>query len=291
MQTAVGALADGAREAGVAVAAALDGIERPHRALILLSEGLAGQRSEVVRGAYSVAGAAVQLVGGCAGDDLVMEQTFQFQGDRVLSGAVVAVGIGSDAPIAIGIGHGWKRIGEPMSVTASDGSLVLSLDGEPALDAYQRRLGAPPELFTDPMAWQPFAVLHPLGLARPGGEEIRAVLGIDLEARALVCADVPEGTLLWMMAGDAGSVMSGTETACEQVLDAVDGQQPRGVVAFDCVARKVVLGEEGIQDEVATIARLIPDVPVGGFYTYGEIARTQGSRGVHNATLVLLALA
>ena len=291
VETTVSTLADGTREAGVAAAAALEGIEAPHRALILLSEGLAGERSELVRGAYSVAGAAVQLVGGCAGDDLAMQCTYQFHDDRVLSGAVVAAAIGSDAPIAIGVGHGWRRVGEPMSVTESDGNLVRRLDDEPALDAYLRRLDAPPEAYTDPDAWQQFSVLHPLGLARPGGEEIRAVLGADYESRSLVCGDVPQGTLLWMMDGDASSMMSGTETACEQVLGALDGRAPRGLVAFDCVARKVVLGDAGIQGEAAMIARLIPDVPVGGFYTYGEIARTQGSRGVHNATLVLLALA
>ncbi len=32
-------------------------------------------------------------------------------------------------------------------------------------------------------------------------------------------------------------------------------------------------------------------VPFGGFYTYGEIARTQGSRGMHHLTVVTLALA
>jgi hypothetical protein len=32
------------------------------------------------------------------------------------------------------------------------------------------------------------------------------------------------------------------------------------------------------------------DVPAAGFYTYGEIARAHGIRGIHNQTLVVLAL-
>ena len=39
---------------------------------------------------YGVAGAAVPLVGGCAGDDLAMQRTEQLHGDRVLHNAVVA---------------------------------------------------------------------------------------------------------------------------------------------------------------------------------------------------------
>jgi hypothetical protein len=45
------------------VASALAEIGHPHRALLMLTEGLAGERAEIVRGAYSVAGAGVRLVG------------------------------------------------------------------------------------------------------------------------------------------------------------------------------------------------------------------------------------
>ena len=65
------------REAGAEVARCLDTLEpRPHRTLLLLSDGLSGNQQEIVRGAYDVAGAAVPLVGGCAGDDLAMRETF-----------------------------------------------------------------------------------------------------------------------------------------------------------------------------------------------------------------------
>ena len=63
-----------------------------------------------------------------------------------------------------------------------------------------------------------------------------------------------------------------------------------GIIAFDCAARRAILGDAGIRAEMQTIAEYAPGVPVGGFYTYGEIARSSGSRGVHNATLALLAL-
>ena len=64
------------RAAGAEAAASLHEIDpREHRVLMLLSDGLSGNQQEVVRGAYSVAGASVPLVGGCAGDDLKMRTT------------------------------------------------------------------------------------------------------------------------------------------------------------------------------------------------------------------------
>jgi hypothetical protein len=43
-------------------------------------------------------------------------------------------------------------------------------------------------------------------------------------------------------------------------------------------------------DEVARVASHAGGAPVAGFYTYGEIARTQGVSGFHNQTLVVLAV-
>ena len=43
-----------------------------------------------------------------------MTRTFQLYGDRVLTDSVVAAGIASDAPLGIGVRHGWHRVGDPM---------------------------------------------------------------------------------------------------------------------------------------------------------------------------------
>jgi hypothetical protein len=62
------------------------------------------------------------------------------------------------------------------------------------------------------------------------------------------------------------------------------------MVAFDCIARRAVLGERGIQSEISRLAAMASGAPVAGFYTYGEIARVRGVRGFHNQTLVVLAI-
>ena len=60
--------------------------------------------------------------------------------------------------------------------------------------------------------------------------------------------------------------------------------------AFDCIGRRGVLGDEGIQAEVERLAANASGAPVAGFYTYGEIARTRGMRGFHNQALVVLSI-
>ena len=281
------------REAGAEVAGCIDRIaDKAHRVLLLLTDGLAGDQAEIVRGAYRVVGAEVPLVGGCAGDDLRMAGTAQLYDGKVLRHAVVAAAIASDAPLGIGVRHGWRRVGSPMLVTRSEGNRVHLLDDAPALDVYLQRLGAPAAAWEDPQAFTLFAMTHPLGLSRRSGEEVRFVAGADFADRSIQCiAQVPQGGLTWFMEGDDASVLEATDAACHDALAALDGQAPLGFVAFDCIARRGVLGEGGIRSEVDRIAEFAGGAPVAGFYTYGEIARTHGISGFHNQTLVVLAVA
>ena len=281
------------RDAGATAAGCLEDLEeREYRALLLLTDGLAGDQQEIVRGAYSVAGAGVPLVGGCAGDDLKMQGTAQFYGDEVLQNAVVGAAVASSGPLGIGCRHGWRRVGDPMLVTASSENRVFKLDGKPALDVYLERLDAPPDTHADPAAFTAFALTHPLGLNRRSGEEqVRLVGEADFRDRSLgSIAEVPQGALAWFMEGDKESVLAATDAACDDALEALEGRPPLGLLAFDCIARRGVLGDEGIAQEVRRVAEHADGAPVAGFYTYGEIARTHGVSGFHNQTLVVLAL-
>jgi hypothetical protein len=204
---------------------------------------------------------------------------------------VVGAAIGSDAPLGIGVRHGWRRVGEPMVVTRSADHRVFLLDDQPALDVYLDRLDAPAEARTDAAAFTRFALTHPLGLARRRGEEhVRLVGDADFDDRSLGCiAQVPQGGLAWFMEGDDASVLAATDGACADALESLGGREPLGMIAFDCIARRGVLGD-GIAAEVARVAANAPGAPVAGFYSYGEIARTHGVAGFHNQTLVVLAL-
>ncbi len=259
--------------------------------LLMFSDGMVRRQEEVVRGAYGVLGAGVPLVGGCAGDDLRMARTWVLHDGQVYSDAVVGAALRSDAPMGIGVHHGWRKVGEPVIVSVSTDSHVYELGEEPALDVYLRRLDAPAAAYEDPAVFTRFAMTHPLALSRRGGEEMRFIAGADFASRALVCvADVPQGALAWFTTGDRDTVLDVADSACASAVDALAGASPRGLFTFDCIARRGVLGDDGIQQEVQRINKHAGGRPVAGFYTYGEIARVRGINGFHNQTLVVLAV-
>lgn len=287
--------ADRLRKAGAAAAAAVAELEegRPNRALLLLSDGVAGNQQEMIRGVHEIVGSTVPLVGGCAGDGMKMERTFQIHGDDVISGGVVSAAIASDGPLGIGWSHGWERTGEPMLVTNSRGNHVIEIDDQPALDEYLSRLGAPAEVGSDAQAFTRWARTHPLGLGRrPNGHEpVRCVSEADFDGRSIICtAEVPAGGLAWFMAGDGDSVLRSTASACEHAIAGLGGSDPLGLLAFDCIGRRGVLGDERIADEVERIAACVGPAPFAGLYTYGEIARVKGVNALHSQTFVALAI-
>ena len=290
VRTGVGHIGDaGAREAGAAAAAAMGGTAGAHSVLIMLGDGRVADPHEVVRGAYSVLGAAVPLVGGFAGDDQGQQQTYQFVDETIFEHAVIGVALASDAPIGIGVAHGWHRLDPPMIVTRSSGGRIYELDDEPALDVLLRRArldGAiSAELFHGTAA--PLAI----GLSRRSGEDMRVLNGGDDEDRSVWgTADVPQGALCWLMEADHDALIEGAVESCTEALEALGGKTPLGVMAFDCGARRTKLGAEGIEDEAQAIRTVLGSTPFAGFYSSAEIARVRGALGTHHLTLVTLAL-
>lgn len=275
------------RGAGVEAAAALGDVAHcPHRLLLLLSDGLAGDQLELVRGAYSIAGAGVPLVGACAGDSLRMQGSGQLHGGRALSGAVVAAALGSDAPFGVGVGHGWRVDGEPLHVTGAAGAEVLTLDGRPALDVYLERTGAPAPTHADADAFARFAHDHPLGLRRHAGEpHVRLVIGADFQRRSLrTVAEVPQGGLAWLMTCDPDTAGAAGFAAVAEAISALEGGRPLGLVAFGSAARPALAPDR------YPVAAHLPGIPLAGFYGYGEFARARGVTGFHNHALAVLAV-
>jgi hypothetical protein len=273
----------GARAAGAEAAKVMAEVDAPHTALLLLCDGTAIGPHEIVRGAYSVVGATVPLVGGLTADDR------QLFGDEVLANSVVGVAIGSDRPIGIGIAHGWRRTEPPLIITRSADGRVYEFDGEPALDVLKRRCGVSGtahDLFAGGIK------LRPLGLSRRSGEDIRSLHAGDDEERSVFgTAEIPQGALVWLMESERDELVAGAGVALDEAVSALGGAEPLGVLAFDCGGRKLYLGEDGLADEVAAMRAVLGDVPFAGFYTMGEIARVRGASGMHQLTLVALALA
>src|SRR4051794_32051070 len=281
LSVSTAAAAGALRDAGAEAAACLgDVADRPHQALLVFADATTGDPRDGGRGAYSVAGAGVPLVGGGA-LSLSRGEPLLLHGTDIHAGGVVAAAIGSDAPLGVGVRHGLRPGGDPLLVNRAEGCRVLELDGRPALDAYLERV---PPAADDVEAVLGVLRAHPLGVSRRAGEEqVRTAVEVDLDERSFtLLGEVPQGGLAWIMSADDASLDAAADAACSAALAPLGGAAPRGLLAFQSVLR------EGCCD--ATLERHAAGAPVATGWTTGQLARTRGLVGFHTQALAVLAL-
>jgi hypothetical protein len=269
------------------------GGEADHSALMILSDGLVGDQREVVRGAYAVTGASVPLVGGAAGNDQQIGYTVQSAGSKVMTNGLAAVWINSPTPLGVGVGHGWRPVGEPMIVTRADRNIVYELDGQPAVQAYLAQRTARP-LGTNlsgegEVSFSASTLDEPLGLANvSGGYDVRHILYRTKNDGLLLFGHVNEQSVVQAMVGHWSDLVDAAEGAAGDATAQRTGD-PHGALVFSCTGRIAPLGHH-VTREADAISAAIGATPMAGFFTYGEFARVTGSTGFHNATVVVLAL-
>ena len=268
---------------------------RPHEVLLLLTDGLAGDQQEIVRGAYSVVGAGVPLVGGCAGDDLKMDATFQLHGDQVLQRRrrrrrhrLRRAARDRRAPR---LAHGRRADARDRAApaTASSSSTTGPRSTSTSTASTRPRTRAPtrPRSRASPLT-------HPLGLEPPQRRGARALRRRGRLRRPLARLHRrgAAGRPGLVHGGRRRLGAGGDRRGLRRRARRARRPPPLGVLAFDCIARRGVLGDDGITHRGRRAsAEHAGGAPVAGFYTYGEIARTRGVSGFHNQTLVVLAVA
>jgi hypothetical protein len=264
------------------------GPRTPHATVLLFSDGLAVEQQELVVGIHKVTGAAVPVVGGAAGDDRRLMETFVLHNDSVLANAATAVWIGSDQPVPVAVGHGWHAIGLPMLVTKVDGQIVHEIAGRPARDVFEEYFRSGYVEAIDPIRHSGYYSTHAFGLIEPDGSQlIRSVfLGEDGLVRTLV--PLPDYSAIQIVECDEDSLLQTSELVAEQ---AINGRQ-RDIsllLVFSCVARLDVLGRRGAE-EARRLQAVAGAIPIFGIYTYGEFARTRSVAGYHNTTIAAIAL-
>jgi hypothetical protein len=276
-------VADESFTAGVKIAQMLN---KPDlRGILILSDGLNVNGSELVRGINSIVSSEVKVTGGLAGDGPNFQKTWVLRNGLPETNIVSAVGFyGENIVIGHGSRGGWDIFGPERKITSAKDNQLFELDGKPALELYKNYLG---ELATELPA---SALLFPLSLRTNLNEEkriVRTILSIDEETQSMTFAgDVPEGALVQLMRANLDRLIDGAEEAALMTQE----NNPKGTlsIAISCVGRRLILGERVEEELEATMDSLPPKTKQIGFYSYGEISPyATGHCDLHNQTMTL----
>ena len=257
------------------------------RGVIVLSDGLAVNGSELVRGLNSVLPPEVVITGGLAADGDRFGRTWVLGDAGPAGGIVRGVGLyGDDLRLGHGSMGGWDIFGPERTVTRSRSNVLYELDGRPALDLYKTYLG---ELSSGLPAT---GLLFPLALRSGAAGEpsvVRTILAVDEVENSLTFAgDMPEGARAQLMRANFDRLVEGGADAALMTRSEGDQGTPTLALGISCVGRRLVLGER-TQEEIEAVVDCLPGGAAHiGFYSYGEISpHASGSCELHNQTMTL----
>lgn len=266
--------------------------------LLIFPDGMSGDGVKVIEGLQAGMKIPIEIVGGFLGDNDRFSKTFQYCDGKVYTDAITGMLICNTASLdmttGIGVGSGFESIGNSMCCTASEGNVIQEIDHEPALDIYMELLGE-----TRSKRLPEVCLEYPFGLIETGSPyfQIRCGLSVDNERKTITLAgSVPAGSAMTLTTGSRGDLINGARKAAERARSGLHGSRPELIVVFSCVGRKIVLGRR-VEEEVNAVRDVIgKDVPVIGFYTYGEIgpidklAEDLSAVRFHNETMVVWVL-
>lgn len=269
--------------------------DMPHRAAILLHDGLAGRGEEAVLSANTILGANVSFAGGSAGDDLAFKETFVFCNDEIAKDSVAICVIDSKNPVGIGVKHGHSPVTDSLTVTKAKENVLYEVNGEPAWDVWKREMaqeaknsGIDVETLKEASEIGQFLIRYEMGLATATEYKVRVPLSKNDDGSLNFACTIPEGAKFKIMKSPKEEQIASAEQAAKFALEQMKGKAPAGAVVFDCVCRGIILGDE-FEKGVQAISGIIGNIPLIGFETYGEICRRSGQfSGFHNTTTVVM---
>lgn len=239
------------------------------------------------------------VVGGLASGHQWQRKTHLFidDGDQpvpVRDEGALLIGLGGDWTVRTLVAQGCIPIGEPWTITESEGPIIHTIAGRPALDVLVDTLEAlPPEVQRRAQRGGPFVGLavdeHRTTLG-PGDFLVRNLLGFDRERGVIaVGAHAQVGQTIQFHLRDRAAA----DEELHSMLSAVETEDaaapPLAALLCSCTGRGE--GLFGTPDHDAdAVARALGPLPLAGFFCNGEIGPVGQRSYVHGYTASLALL-
>ncbi len=255
--------------------------------VLVLSDGLKINGSDLVKGLTKHLPEEVTITGGLSGDGERFEETLVLWDGAPEKDTVAVLGLyGNRLKVGYGSLGGWDPFGPERLITRSKGNVLYELDGKSALELYKKYLGEHAK------GLPATGLLFPLSLRTKESETgvVRTILSVDEEEQSMTFAgDVPEGSYARLMKANFERLIDGASGAAKTSYEAIGSSSPDLAILISCVGRKLVL-KQRTEEEVEGIRAVLGDHTVlTGFYSYGEIcpAAPNANCELHNQTMTI----
>lgn len=226
---------------------------------LLLIDGMSA-REEVVVSTIHWAMGEIPLLGGSAGDDMRLSDTFVFHDGAFRSNAALLTLVQIDAPFRVFNTKHFRGTDEKLVVTRADPErrVVLELNAAPAAEEYARIVGCKvADLSTTIFGERTLMV-------RIGGEYyVRSIQKVGDDGSLTFYSAIEQGVVLTL--ATPGDLIEDLRELFGSLR--ADIGDPQLIIGFDCVLRGLEMERRQARQAVS---RLMAENNVVGFATYGE---------------------
>ncbi|MBK6648390.1 MAG: FIST C-terminal domain-containing protein [Betaproteobacteria bacterium] len=254
--------------------------------LYLMFDGLIPTIASIIDGLYLRLADLVEYAGVNAGSETFQPMPCLFDADRLIGDGVL--GMLLPAAQATALQHGYPAPERVMTATATEGNRVLSIDWQPAFDAYQAIIKTEYGIDLTRGNFYQYAVHFPFGILRASDDVVVRIPVALTDDGSLFCVgEVPENAILVLLRAPAAGT-GNCLTLLADMLQTLNGPLlGRNLLTFYCAGRRMHMGDEAAT-ELAALHTHSGVAAMGGALSLGEIGSTSswGYPMFHNAALV-----
>jgi hypothetical protein len=243
----------------------------------------------LIRAIESVTGHETIIWGGRAGDDFMYTETVVFTNRQSTKKGIVLLAVDGDKILVKGLAaSGQKPVGTEKTITKAVNNWVHEIDHQPATEMVLKYLGLN-------LTKEEAETFYPnqnvtFSVARDTGDPILRGAGLFnlIEKSIYILGNIKEGDKIRLTLPPDFEIIEEVQRNAENIKKQ-EIPDADALLMFSCVGRLEQFGPL-IGDEIEGVKNVF-NVPMAGFFTYGEYGRTKnGDNEFHASTCCWVAL-
>jgi len=268
----------------------------PYKTLIMFPSGIISTKDkpcveqDIINGILKYINDEWIVVGGSAAGISLNDDNWQFINGRVYENAVVCAVIYSKVRIKVAVGLGYKETGDKVKATKTVQNIIHELNDNQACNEFAKLTK------TDLLKNDLLKVVIKYSLAIIDSDDqfcwCVPPIYIRKDGGIVVTRKIDEGTYLAIVKSNKELLKKGCEDAVEKAIDGIDQRDIVAFLLFPCMLYRFGLSNEECDNSIREISSFIGEnIPLAGFYTFGEQGRNKsGKFGQLNQSVAALVI-
>lgn len=245
-----------------------------------------GMEVEFLEGIFDAIGVNIPILGASAGSDMneLMKgvgENYVFANGRIYPNAAIVVFVVSDLYFSYGLEHGYQDTSKMAFLSnITNGRIIREINEKEAVEEYCRITGINKEDFLQ-NPWN-YTLANPIAILDADARRYIKTTSANPDGKTLYAlSKLVEGTTANILSFNEDGVVNALSDAISQTKKGYGDKIPVIAIIFSCCGIRAILGDKRANKAIE-IAQLKHNIPLFGFYGFGEIGSKKNKSPQYN---------